>query len=246
MADQVDLVWVRERRAPRRQAPSVDRIVATAIAIADTDGESALSMRRVATDLGSGTASLYRFVTSRDELLDLMIDAVQGEDGPPSLTGDWRTDLTSVATRLRTVLLRHAWLGSELTGRPTLGPNSLRQFDTALAAAVQLAPDITLAANIVDAVMAYVFGAVSRELAEIQAQQRTGLTEEQWRASVGPYIEDVVASGAYPQFARRVIDAEDPAPDAKFAFGLTCLLDGVAGVTAATPPRGPDTSTMEA
>jgi AcrR family transcriptional regulator len=248
MADQVDLVWVRDRRAPRRQAPSVDRIVATAIAIADTDGAAALSMRRVAADLASGTASLYRFVTSRDELLDLMIDAVQGEDEPPALTGDWRADLTSVAARLRTVLLRHAWLGTELTGRPTLGPNSLRQLDTALAAAVPLAPDITLAANVVDAVMAYVFGAVARELAEIQAQQRTGLTEEQWRASVGPYIEEVVASGAYPQFARRVIEAQDSDAEVQFTFGLTCLLDGVAaraGVMAATPPRRPDTSTME-
>jgi hypothetical protein len=77
-------------------------------------------------------------------------------------------------------------------------------------------------------VVAYVFGAVAGELAEAQAQRRTGLTEEQWRASVGPYIREVIESGAYPQFARRVTEAEDPDPEQRFEFGLACVLDGVA------------------
>nr|BFF04937.1 TetR/AcrR family transcriptional regulator C-terminal domain-containing protein [Streptoalloteichus tenebrarius] len=206
----------------------MERIVARAVAIADAEGLSALSMRRVAADLGSGTASLYRYVASRDELLDLMIDAVRGEEEPPALTGDWRADLTAVARRLRADLLRHPWLGSELTGRPTLGPHSLRHADVALGAATALTPDITLAAHVVDTVLAYVFGSVAGELAEAQAQRRTGLTEDQWRASVGPYIREVIASGAYPLFARRVTEAEDPTPDQRFEFGLACVLDGVA------------------
>src|SRR4051812_33820107 len=107
------LVWLKDRRTPRRQAPSVERIVRTALVIADQEGLSALSMRRVAADLSSGTASLYRYVASRDELLDLMIDEVHGEAGPPALTGDWRLDLTHVAQDVRATLLRHPWLGSE-------------------------------------------------------------------------------------------------------------------------------------
>ena len=223
-----ELVWTKDRRTPRRQAPSVERIVRTAVAIADAEGLPALSMRRVATDLGSGTASLYRYVAGRDDLLDLMIDAVHGETAPPAPTGDWRADLTGVAHHVRTTLLRHPWLTAELTGRPALGANSLRRHDAALTAAAALTPDITLAAGVVDAVLAYVFGTVARELAEAQARRRTGLTEDQWRASVGPYIRDVVASGAYPQFARLVRDAGEPAPDDRFAFGLACVLDGVA------------------
>ncbi|MEU8437219.1 TetR/AcrR family transcriptional regulator [Streptomyces sp. NPDC029216] len=222
------LVWSRERRTPRRQAPSVERIVATAIAIADTEGLPGLSMRRIATELGSGTASLYRYVTSRDELLDLMIDAVQGETAPPALTGNWRTDLTNVAKRLRALVLRHPWLGSDLLGRPALGPNSLRQFETSLTAAAALTQDATLAAHTIDTVLAYTLGAVTAELAELQAQQRTGLTEEQWRASVAPYIREVIADGTYPQFARRVTEAEDADPEERFDFGLACVLDGVA------------------
>jgi AcrR family transcriptional regulator len=222
------LVWSKQRRTPRRQAPSVEQTVRAAIVIADTEGLAALSMRRVAANLGSGTASLYRYVASRDELLDLMIDAVRGEAAPPALSGDWHTDLANVARHARATLLRHPWLGLELAGRPALGANSLRQYDVALTAAAALTPDITLAANAVDTVLAYVFGAVARELAEQQARRRSGLTEEQWQASVGPYIRDVIASGAYPQFAHWVLDADDVGPDQRFDFGLACVLDGVA------------------
>ena len=64
------LVWTRERPQPSRRAPSVEQIVARAIAIADADGLAAVTMRRVAAELRSGTASLYRYLTNRDELLE--------------------------------------------------------------------------------------------------------------------------------------------------------------------------------
>jgi uncharacterized membrane protein YraQ (UPF0718 family) len=145
-----------------------------------------------------------------------------------STRSNWRADLTNVVRCLRAALLRHPWLGSELTGRPALGPNSLRHTDTALGAAAGLTPDATLAANVVGAVMAYVFGAVAEELAELQARRRTGLTEEEWRAEVGPYIREVIESGRYPHFARQVIEVEDADAEERFAFGLACALDGVA------------------
>ena len=227
MADEPALVWAKERRSPRRQAPSVEQIVRTAIAIADTEGLPALSMRRVAADLGSGTASLYRYVASRDELLDLMIDEVKGAERT-ELTGDWRADLASVAHQVRATLLRHPWLSGEIPGRPALGTNSLRRHEAALAAAAPLTGDITFAAGAVDVVLAYVFGTVTQELAELQAQRRSGLTKEQWQASVGPYIREVIESGEYPQFSRRVIEGEDRTAAEVFAFGLDCVLDGIA------------------
>ncbi|WP_067708615.1 TetR/AcrR family transcriptional regulator [Nocardia yamanashiensis] len=227
------LVWSKDRREPARRAPSVDRIVRAACAVADTEGLPAVSMRRVATDLGSGTASLYRYVANRDELLDLMIDAVQGETALAEPSGDWRADLAELANQLRATLLRHPWLGPELSGRPALGPNALRRHDRALAAVAPLTSDATLASQIVQTVMSYVFGAVNQELAEIQVQQRTGLTEDQWRASVGPYVRAVIESGEYPHLAKRVLEAEDPGSAEQFAFGLACVLDGV---SRATPP----------
>ncbi|MDH6145551.1 MULTISPECIES: TetR/AcrR family transcriptional regulator [Kitasatospora] len=223
-----EVVWTRARRAPRRQPMTLERIVDAAIGIADTEGLEALSMRRVAAQLDSGTTSLYRNVTSRDELLDLMIDAVQGEEMPLPF-GDWRACLRTVARHQRTILLRHPWLGGVMSTRPAFGPNTLRRTDIALGAAGILTPDITLASDIVVVLTQHVFGAVSRELADREAQRRTGLTETQWRASIGPYIREVVASGEYPHFARRVIEATDHTFDELFEFGLDCLLDGIAG-----------------
>ncbi|MEQ4716491.1 TetR/AcrR family transcriptional regulator C-terminal domain-containing protein [Nonomuraea sp. B19D2] len=92
-------------------------------------------MRRVAAELGSGTTSVYRYVTNRDELLDLMVDAVRGEDLPHLPSGDWRADLAQIAYGQRELMLRHPWLATLLGSRPALGPHSLRQVDYALAAA---------------------------------------------------------------------------------------------------------------
>src|SRR4051812_24407734 len=142
-------VWARPRPAARRQAPGVEQFVGHAIAVADAEGLAAVSMRRIAGDLGSGTASLYRSVASRDELLELMVDAVQGERPLPPPTGEWRTDLGNVAHGLRRVLLRHPWLSGELVGRPSLGPNGLRVAESALRAAISLTSDITAASRAV-------------------------------------------------------------------------------------------------
>ncbi|ARE79420.1 TetR family transcriptional regulator [Streptomyces sp. Sge12] len=206
----------------------MDQFVAAAMAVADVEGLAAVSMRRVAGDLGSGTASLYRYITNRDELVDLMVDAAQGEDPPPESTGDWRADLGAVAHALRGTLLRHPWLAGELAGRPALGPHSLRRTECALRAAVALTPDITVASQALGAVHAYVLGSVAAQQALRRAEQRTGLSEEEWQRSVGPYIREVLAAGEHPMLARRVLEAEETDPDIDFTFGLDCVLDGLA------------------
>ncbi|MCX5001370.1 TetR/AcrR family transcriptional regulator C-terminal domain-containing protein [Streptomyces sp. NBC_00638] len=221
-------VWTRPRPEPRRRAPGVDQYVAAALAIADAEGLAAVSMRRVAGDLGSGTATLYRYITNRDELVDLMVDAAQGEEPLPESAEDWRADLGAVAHALRTTLLRHPWLAGELTGRPALGPNSLRRSESALSAAVALTPDITLASQALGAVRAYVLGSVAAQQALLRAEQRTGLSKEEWQHSMGPYITEVLAAGQHPMLARRVHEAEELDPDVEFTFGLDCVLDGLA------------------
>ena len=221
-------VWTRPRPEPRRRAPGVDQFVAAALAVADAEGLAAVSMRRIAGDLGSGTATLYRYITSRDELVELMIDAAQGEDPLPESTGDWRADLAAVAHAQRATMLRHPWLAGELAGRPALGPNWLRRSESALRAAVALTPDITKASRALGAVHAYVLGSVAAQLAARRAEQRSGLTEEEWQRSVGPYIREVIAAGEHPLLARRVLEAEELDHDVEFAFGLDCVLDGLA------------------
>ncbi|MGN9845585.1 TetR/AcrR family transcriptional regulator [Nonomuraea sp. H19] len=224
----MSLVWSREPYAPKRQAMSVERIVHAAIAVADAEGLDAVSMRRVAAEVKSGTTSLYRYLENRDELLDLMVDAVWGEGAPEPLTGDWRADLAEVARDQRAMVLRHPWLAGLMASRPALGPNSLRRLEHALAAAAALTADITRAAAVIGMIGDYVLGAVAKELAEQEARRRTGLSEDEWRAAVGPYIREVVASGAYPQFSRQVVEADDLSFGDRFEFGLACLLTGCA------------------
>jgi len=97
-----------------------------------------------------------------------------------------------------------------------------------LRAAVALTPDITLASQALGAVRAYVLGSVAGQQAALRAEQRSGLTKEQWQRSLGPYITKVLAAGEHPMLARRVLEAEEPDPDVEFAFGLECVLDGLA------------------
>ncbi|MFJ1753416.1 TetR/AcrR family transcriptional regulator [Kitasatospora sp. NPDC088134] len=226
------LVWSRPRPEPARRAPGVDQYVAAALAVADAEGLAAVSMRRVAGDLGSGTATLYRYLTNRDELLDLMVDAAQGEHPLPEPGEDWRANLAAVAHTLRATLLAHPWLlEGELTGRPSLGPHSLRRSESALRAAVTLTPDLTAASRALGVVRAYVLGSVAAQQGARSAERRTGLTEEQWQHSVGPYIRQVLAAGEHPLIARRIAETEEPDPEAEFAFGLECVLDGLAART---------------
>ncbi len=107
--------------------------MAAAIAIADTDGLTAVSMRAVATRLGTGAASLYRYLSSRDDLLDLMADTVAAELRPyPEPEGDWLNGMVRIARAQRSVHERHPWL-SELSQRASaIGPEALAFFDACL------------------------------------------------------------------------------------------------------------------
>jgi AcrR family transcriptional regulator len=222
------LTWTKERGMRRGPAPDLKKIVRAAVTLADAEGIDAVSMRRVAAALRSGTASLYRCIDGREELLDLIVDAVLGDDPHPPPSGDWRADLTAFARQLRVLLRRHPWLAPLTAGRPTLGPQALGHYEFALAATTSLTADATSAVGVVDMIMAYVLGAAAREMAEAETQRRTGMTEQEWRARVGPYVQQIVQSGRYPQLARAVLEAEDLDHEQRFESGLACVLDGIA------------------
>jgi AcrR family transcriptional regulator len=223
------LVWMRDRDRGDRPALSEEKIVRAAVDLADAEGIDALSMRRIARELGSGTTSLYRHITGKDELIELMVDAVYGERSlPPDPGDDWRAGLAAVARRFRVSLLGHPWLAQQASRRPALGPNVIARLDHALAVVDRFTHDATRANMIVSAVNTYVLGSVAAELADREAQRSTGMTEDEWRDSVGTYVRHVVDSGRYPHFNRRILDADDPDADARFEFGLDCLLSGIA------------------
>lgn len=206
-----------------------EKIVRTAIELADAEGIDALSMRRIAAAMKSGTTSLYRHISGKEELIELMVDAVSGEEPRPAPSGGWRTELAAVARGFRASLLRHPWLAQQASRRPALGPNVIAGADHALGVAGKLTGDATKVAMIVNTLNTYVLGSVSLELAELEAQRSTGMTEDEWRTAVGEYVRQVVESGRYPHFNRRVLEADDPDAEARFEFGLECVLNGIAG-----------------
>ncbi|HLZ25815.1 MAG TPA: TetR/AcrR family transcriptional regulator C-terminal domain-containing protein [Chloroflexota bacterium] len=222
-------IWLRRRRERERHRAGLDadRIAAAALRLADAEGLAAVSMRRLATELGAGTMSLYRHVSGRDDVVELIVDAAYGDEPPPAPTGDWRADLRALAGRTRRIMLAHPWLAFEASARPRFGPNALRQAEAALAVARQAAQEIDLASALLDAVQSFTLGAVQRELAERHAERVSGLTEDQWRHAVGPYLRQALAAGEYPHLEERILNGADPDNAERFAFGLDRVLDGI-------------------
>jgi AcrR family transcriptional regulator len=124
---QEPVIWMRPEQAPvgRPAERSRAEITAAAVELADREGLEAVSMRRVASALGTGAASLYRYVATRDDLLDLMTDSTASEYNLPAPSGDWQADLLALARQARRIMRCHPWLPAMVMGRPTLGPHGI-------------------------------------------------------------------------------------------------------------------------
>lgn len=220
------VVWERPE-PPSRPVPSPlsrERIVRAAVELADADGLAAVSLRKVATVLDVGPMRLYGYIAGKEELLDLMVDAVHAGILP---TGDgWRAALRSLAETTRSVVHQHEWLADLLGGRPQLGPHALATGEAVVAALGDV--DVDDVMPVVAAVNAYVIGAVRREIAERRAERATGMDEQRWQATLGPYLERTFATGRFPALATVVRDAAHSDADQTFRIGLDFLLDGIA------------------
>ncbi|MGW2233944.1 TetR/AcrR family transcriptional regulator [Streptomyces sp. NPDC001759] len=220
-------VWDRPE-PPARPAPlDRERIVAAAIALADEGGLEAVSLRKVAARLNAGPMRLYGYISTKQELFDLMVDEVQGEILPEEPPGDWREALSTLAHRTRRTALRHEWLADLLGGRPTLGPNGLAVTEATLAALDGLA-DIDTVMRAVETVSAYFTGAIRREIASVRAERATGLSKREWQRASGPHVTKMLATGRFPALSRAVHDGTDVDAETSFATGLEWVLDAVA------------------
>ncbi len=232
-ATEAGLVW--ERPEPlSRPAPgplSRDLIVRAAIAIADEEGLASVSLRKVGSALDAGPMRLYGYLSTKEELLELMVDAVYGEmaaAGP--IRGDWRKTLKTVAQRTRRAAAQHRWLVDLLGGRPHLGPHAMAHMEASLAALGHNPgfEDIDDVLQALGTVQAYVIGAIRGEASELRAAFESGLDETAWHHATSPYIERLIATGRFPTIARVVRDAKHPPFDTFFDRGLDCVLDGIA------------------
>jgi AcrR family transcriptional regulator len=228
----LELLW-EGHRSPRGGKPrlSLERIVEAGIRLADSEGLDGLSMRRVASELGSGAMSLYRYMPGKEELIDLMVDAVTGQtpfpDPPPE---GWRARLEWSARADWALYREHLWsLQALATTRPPLGPNVLAATDWALAAVDGLGLSVQKMSWIVMLVSGYVQGAALLLVNDANAQRRSGSTREEWWAARSSKVMELIQADAFPTLTRVV--AENTAENdlnAWFEFGLTRLLDGIA------------------
>jgi AcrR family transcriptional regulator len=224
-------IWTRQRAAaPARETLSQEQIVKTAMEVLDSDGVSGLSMRKLAAKLGSGATSLYWYVPTKDDLVDLLIDEVWGEiDVPePELAG-WRAGALLFGHSLRSAVLRHAWLPEVMYTRPSMGPKAMSLGSrglTLFGAAGFSERDIDLAMG---SVMSYVLGTASAEVATREMARKSGRSEETWVSEMREQAEAVASD--YPQMResvrRRTATDLDSSLTENFVFGLDALLDGL-------------------
>jgi AcrR family transcriptional regulator len=233
---------------PARKADaerSREAVVRIAIRIADAEGLGALSMRRIAADLGVATMSLYRWVPSKEALLLEVLNTLLGEgrwpDPPPP---GWRAQLEYLARRQWTAYQAHPWLASVISmGRPQYAPDAMMHTEWALRSVAGLGLDSETMLFIALTVIGHTRGVALSLEAEAQAQRDTGTTIDDWMKAQDAKFATAFGSGRYPMLA-----ALDGSPDIDFTlenmfeFGLTIILDGVghlidtAAAKAATRP----------
>lgn len=211
---------------------TVDRIVAAAVALADAEGLAALSMRKVADRLGVGTMSLYTYVPSKAELIDVMFDAVCGEVAVP-WASDWRRRLELIARANLEMYKRHPWMLAVMANsRPPLGPNSIANYDRDLRAVDGLGLSELEMDSVVTMVYVYVQGAARTAIEAAGSEKDTGQTDQEWWDDYAPLLDKFFDPEKYPTAARIGAVAGETYqsaydPEHGFHFGLARLLDGV-------------------
>lgn len=241
----------RPRKGPKREL-SLERIVKAAVQVAASDGLAAVSMSRVAADLGASTMSLYRYVAAKDELLDLMVDAAYG--APPAASAPdegWRAGLARWARAERAVLRRHPWaLRLPISGPPTT-PNQIAWLEAGLRdlRGTELTEGDKL--SVILLLTGYVRSSATLDADVDAAFQASGSTAQEAMSAYGRLLAKLTDAERYPALhaviAAGVFDGPDD-PDAEFIFGLDRVLDGIdalarvraAGTSNITSSRGKD------
>jgi len=236
-AKSLELLWRKRPRPARGPKPAltVEGIVAAALRIADAEGIGAMSMRRVAEEVGAGAMTLYRYVPGKAELLDVMLDTVYGELPKRVVPGDWRAKLDEVARENRELYLRHPWMLQVAVSRPPLGPQVMAKYEYELAAVEGIGlTDVEMDATVA-LVNGYVHGAVRAAVEARQVIQHSGMTDKEWWLAHVPHLDRIADIDSYPLATRvgTTVGAEFDAPydsDHAFEYGLARLLDGVAAL----------------
>lgn len=216
----------------RKQKLTVDQVVDAAIAVADEEGLDALSIRRVAERLGVGTMTIYTYVESKNQLVELMLDQVTGRLPRHDTSGTWRERVTRVAHDELEGYLGHAWMLQVDASRPPLGPGTSDWYEYALAPLDGIGlSDLEMDAAY-STIAALVVSTARSSVDADRARTTSGQSDEQWWQANLPLLEQVMTEDRWP-IGGRVGQAVGAAynsmtdPLASFEFGLVAVLDGI-------------------
>lgn len=231
------------RREPARAEPELsrERVLRTAVALADEGGLAAVSMRQIAAELGVATMSLYRHVRGRDELILAMADAVlAGAPLPDAEPAGWRARLDVLARAQWAVYRRHPWVPHVISiARPQPLPHGMAHTDRALRATAGLGLDRQVRWHVAITLMAYVKGIATNLEMGARAEQDTGLTHDQWVERQQATFQQLMAGGGLATMDALTSGGVDVDLETVFDFGLRRLLDGIAALIEGGPEVSP-------
>jgi AcrR family transcriptional regulator len=223
-------IWTRPERSARGPSPEHSRaeIAAAGIRLADARDLSAVTMRSAAAAIGTAPASLYRYMATRDELVELMADQVYGEFSYEPPSGQPVADLLRLAQQARAVYHRHPWLLEVPATGDLPGPNAvafIEQILAVLAGAGLTGPERLETVGL--------FSGAVRLIAQTEiAQLRAGQDTTQWQDSLAGYLMRIAAAGQHPHLAAALAD-QPPAgggpaqPEPLFDRAMTRILTGL-------------------
>ncbi|MBB5079144.1 TetR/AcrR family transcriptional regulator C-terminal domain-containing protein [Nonomuraea endophytica] len=218
-----------KRQPAPRQALDRKQTLRAAVAIADAEGLDAVSMRRLAAELGVGPMSLYRHVSSKDELVTQMTDEVFGEQELPDPGPDgWRAKLELISRLQWELCRRHLWLPRAVSfTRPMLVPNVMAYTEWTLRALDGLGLPMSIRIREALTLHTLVLTVALSMADEIEAEQETGVTLDRWWLTQRKRADELLRSGRFPLLAT-LTDDEVADADGLFEYGLARHLDGFA------------------
>ncbi|TDE29026.1 TetR/AcrR family transcriptional regulator C-terminal domain-containing protein [Actinomadura sp. 6K520] len=209
---------------PPRQPLSRDRVLEAAIRVADRGGVEAITMRRVAQELGVEAMSLYHHVPNKDAILDGVVDAVFAAiELPDAERGDWRDAIRHRASSARAVLSRHSWALGLMDSRRNPGPATLRHHDAVLRVLRKAGFTVPMAAHAVSLIDSYIAGSV------LQEANLPVTTPDEVEEVAGGILERLPAD-ELPYLTEMIVDhALQPGYDhtSEFGYGLDLILDAL-------------------
>lgn len=216
------MISTKRTKKPKRRAPlSKDRVLHTAVTLADQIGITALSMRRLGQELGVEAMSLYKHVANKEVILDGIVDLVVREIEVPTIGGDWQAAMRRRATSAYAVLMRHPWATMLLVSRANVGPAMLRYVDATIGCLREAGFAYALADQAWNAIDNHVYGFTLQQL-------NFPFQPEEYAAAAQGFLPQLPA-GKYPYLramSEQIIAGHhDGRHD--FEFGLDLILAGL-------------------